>query len=102
MKSETFELLMEKANNGDVNAQYRIAKKFYYEDHDYRNAEKWLEITLKNKSLDSFTKEKALAIINSKNINNLFNSEITPYAASRITRGGNATSGTFSKYDDYK
>lgn len=96
MEKEELMKLIELAEKGDGKAQFKIAKN-YYDEGLFDMAYDWLTKTLRNSKIDLKTRESAMRLINSKSINDMFPSSLTAYDASRITRGGNAPSGTFSK-----
>lgn len=89
----------EEAIAGDAEAQYNLEMQFFYEK-DFLNAEYWLEQAARNDATPLCRKRKLRELLNRKEFEALYNSFIVPYAASRITCGGNSPSGSWSKWND--
>lgn len=89
----------EKAMAGDAEAQYDLGMKLY-NAKEFRSAEYWLEQAAKNEATPLYRKRELREILSKKEFGDLYNSFIVPYAASRITSGGNSPSGSWSKWND--
>ena len=103
--SEIFEKIdsqnLEKdAENGNADAQYKFGMSFY-EKNDYKNAEIWFEKAFRNENITTDRKQEIKNILKRKEFENLYFNNKVPYSASRMTRGGNSTSGAWSKWNQH-
>lgn len=84
------------AEGGNAEAQYEMGKKAY-DKEDYDKAEEYWENAARNGHEEAKIKLKKLY---ANELKDKYNSSTRiPYSASRTTRGGNAPSGSWSKWN---
>lgn len=95
-KNSLFSLLKKDAANGNPTAQYELGKS-YYEQKDFDDAEKCWEKAARQ---GHQTAKAKLEKLYKNELRDKYNSSgPVPMSASRATRGGNAPSGSWSKWN---